>query len=115
MLPQSELPSEVPFIDDAVAVTAGGDHACVRTQAGRVICWGRNDKGQCGPINRDPIFPPIEIRTLSNVTALSAGDRFSCATVADGSILCWGAGRYHGQLGDGFNQDSAQPVHVIGF
>lgn len=45
---QAYAPAEVPGIDDAVQVAAGGEHTCVRTRSGEIWCWGRNQLGQLG-------------------------------------------------------------------
>lgn len=37
-----------PRTDPAIDLGVGEGFACVRTDAGRVQCWGRNDAGQCG-------------------------------------------------------------------
>jgi alpha-tubulin suppressor-like RCC1 family protein len=42
------VPTAVPGATALVSVRTGGDHACARTAAGLVICWGSNDRGQLG-------------------------------------------------------------------
>lgn len=37
-----------PPTDPAVEIGDGEGFVCVRTEAGRVQCWGRNEDGQCG-------------------------------------------------------------------
>lgn len=45
----SNVPVEVPGLDDAVQVSVGlGEHACALRRSGELVCWGRNDFGQLG-------------------------------------------------------------------
>ena len=42
-------PIAVSGLDGGVgALTAGWHHTCAQMLDGRVLCWGRNDKGQLG-------------------------------------------------------------------
>jgi alpha-tubulin suppressor-like RCC1 family protein len=40
--------SDEPFLDDIVAVSAGGLHSCALNHRGRVWCWGDDSTGQLG-------------------------------------------------------------------
>jgi alpha-tubulin suppressor-like RCC1 family protein len=54
--------SVVPVVNDAVALGAGADFACVATSSGHVLCWGQNDYGQLGDKTRHARWEPMPIR-----------------------------------------------------
>jgi len=126
----------IPCTPSPVAVTASGltnvtsialgvDHACATTSTGAVYCWGDNSTSQLGNLGVGatctvpgwpfPCSPtPVQvIRLSSTVTALAAGGWSTCALLRDGTVWCWGSNAY-GQLGNGSNTDSVDPVQVIG-
>lgn len=76
----------------AIQVTAGDDHTCVRTAKGKVKCFGSNLFGQMGNINTvnqsSANYSSYEI-DLENVTDVSAGARHTCA-ISKGKVYCWG-------------------------
>lgn len=94
-----------PVVAGAVELAAGADHACARTAAGAVVCWGSNALGQRGGPGDGTVAQPVS----SGATAISAGTDHTCAVVA-GAVRCWGS-RAAGQLGDGLATGfSAAPV-----
>ncbi|MBX3245994.1 MAG: hypothetical protein KF901_02290 [Myxococcales bacterium] len=60
----SHVALEVPrrWLGDAYDVTAGGMHACVLAEGGRVWCWGENGSGQTGTGTFSPVHPPFPLR-----------------------------------------------------
>ncbi|MEO8796433.1 MAG: hypothetical protein ABI551_00985 [Polyangiaceae bacterium] len=42
------IPIKVAGVSGAVEIAVGSGHACARTAAGAMLCWGRDDKGQLG-------------------------------------------------------------------
>ena len=66
-----------------ISLTAGGQHNCGLRRDGTVICWGRNDLGQCNAPG-------------GKFVQVSAGDQHSCAATHEGRISCWGSNS-HGQ------------------
>lgn len=97
------------------AISAGGEHTCVLTSDGRVLCAGNNTSGQLGSgtTTRPNALWPI---TLSNpptvtFTAVSAGDAHTCAIDSDKKVWCWGRNN-RGQLGKGDTNDADQPVLI---
>jgi alpha-tubulin suppressor-like RCC1 family protein len=95
----------------AVALTAGGTHACALLADGSAQCWGSNADGQLGSGGPQDTFAPVDVTGLPGpVTAISAGYWHTCAISMD-EAWCWGSG-YTGQLGDALKQTSHTPVRV---
>jgi alpha-tubulin suppressor-like RCC1 family protein len=105
-------PVEVKGITDAIAVSAGFDHACALRQGGKVMCWGGNDYGQLGRSIAETTIKsatPFEVAGLpanDPVRAISAGAQYTCALTNSARIFCWGTGM-NGAI---FEQDAAAPV-----
>lgn len=79
--PPTESPwrVSVPGIDDAVGITAYGNHSCALRAGGRVICWGGSPAGP----------RPLEVQNLREVVEVRAGGRFDCARLRSGEVRCW--------------------------
>ncbi|HYU08423.1 MAG TPA: protein kinase [Gemmatimonadales bacterium] len=80
-------------------VVAGGRHTCVRSQTGRVWCWGDNAAGQVRAGAGAAVSQPTAL-DAQNIGALAAGGTHSCALRDDGQAQCWGS-NLEGQLGGG--------------
>ncbi len=94
-------------------IAAGGDHTCAITNAGEVVCWGGNNKGQLGDTTTTDRPRPTTVPGLSSgIETISVGGSHTCVLVT-GSVKCWGWNRY-GQLGDGTATDRSTPVAVSG-
>jgi alpha-tubulin suppressor-like RCC1 family protein len=117
-------PVEVSGITTAIAVTAGGYHACALLQNGTVRCWGQNDYGQLGdgavitpqtrPPTPRPTPNPVEVRGITTAVAVKAGIFHTCALLRDGTMQCWGWNDYF-QLGEPAAVNaSSTPVTVSG-
>jgi alpha-tubulin suppressor-like RCC1 family protein len=96
----------------AIAISAGGDHTCAILDTGAVRCWGRNDYGQLGYGNENPIgdnetpasVTPVDLGAGRRAVAISAGTFHTCAILDNGRVRCWGAG-LSGRLGYGNTND----------
>ncbi len=97
-----------------VQITAGDDHACVRTSDGRGFCWGHNEgPGALGTEGApENSAAPIEI-IATGLTHLDIAGWLACGLDAGGRLRCWGEGR-GGMLGDGLEETSARPVQPTG-
>jgi regulator of chromosome condensation (RCC1) repeat-containing protein/Regulator of Chromosome Condensation (RCC1) repeat protein len=85
----------------AVAISAGGDHACaIADRTGELLCWGANNDGQLG-IGYDPTLPvppdtgidqatPVKVALPGRAIAVGAGGAHSCAVLETGAVWCWG-------------------------
>ena len=94
-------------------VSVGGDHACARTVAGVIYCWGANYYGQGGNGQNDPRLAPTAVATNLTFVQIAAGASHTCGRTSAGAVWCWGSNSY-GQLGNGTLQDAFVPVAVAG-
>jgi alpha-tubulin suppressor-like RCC1 family protein len=108
-------PVLVPGVAKAVAIAAGGYHACALTATGAVVCWGWNSKGQIGNgMAAAPALAPTAVAGRSGATAIAAGGYHSCALLAGGKVSCWGW-NIDGQAGKGAaSAQEPSPVPVAG-
>jgi len=107
------VPLAVLGIADAVEITAGGMHTCVRNAIGAVGCWGANERGQLG-IGRTSEFEATAVAVVNlggAAASLDAGGEHSCAVLQSGSARCWGRNDL-GMLGDGTLIDRNLPTAV---
>jgi len=106
-----------------IQVSAGEDHSCGVTAAHQAYCWGSNDAGELGVgTTTGPEFcngsacsrRPVPVLGGLAFRQVSARGRFhSCGVTTDDVAYCWGTNAF-GQLGDGTENDSPQPVPVAG-
>ena len=109
-------PVTVGGISNAVAISAGWDHACAVLATGSIECWGEGgpvgpDAGVLGNGTTEGSSTPVLVSGLNTATSVSAGFADTCATLSDGSAWCWGEGE-GGGLGDGGTTGSLIPVRV---
>jgi alpha-tubulin suppressor-like RCC1 family protein len=107
------VPTEVPGVNEVVAVAAGSYHSLALSRDGTVMACGRNDKGQLGlgdTAQRDTF---TAVTGLRGVVDIDAGDMHSIAVTAEGGLYTWGAGWAVGHGGDGDTQFVA-PTKVTG-
>lgn len=88
-----------PAFGGATSLTVGDVHACVRTAADDLWCWGGNDRGQVGNDTIINQLVPVQLGGFK-ATSVAAGRFHTCATKPDGGVWCWGQGN-HGRLGNG--------------
>jgi alpha-tubulin suppressor-like RCC1 family protein len=85
-------------------MAVGGGHTCQIVPSGYVSCWGRNDFGQLGRANTEPLGDNEKAgavnTTLPKMVAITAGLLHTCGITQRGGVLCWGSNGY-GQLGLG--------------
>ena len=79
-----------------IEVSAGSFHACGRSVAGDVKCWGADDYGELGD-GRTGSFgtgsgDPIHPIGLPPLASLDAADLGTCGLDGVGALWCWGNG-----------------------
>lgn len=102
----------VPTWTGTVAdLKVGGHHACVRTSANQVWCWGNNGSGSLG----DGTTNTSSIPRRAGVDTFSALGLMHLSTCAirntDNVVMCWGS-NYYGELGNGTPIDRWVPTPV---
>jgi alpha-tubulin suppressor-like RCC1 family protein len=93
-------------------VSAGDNHTCGVTLAGRGFCWGVNLVGQLGDGTTTQRLKPTPLGVDLTLAQVSASAGFSCGVAIDHRAYCWGH-NYAGQLGDGTDAQHL-PVPVAG-
>jgi alpha-tubulin suppressor-like RCC1 family protein len=105
-------------LSSAVAIAAGGTHACALLSDGTARCWGDNHNGGLGDGTTTDRHTPVAVcaggvagcaSTLSGAVAIAAGGGHTCALLSDGMARCWGYNHY-GELGDGTTTERHTPV-----
>lgn len=86
---------------DLVAAACGGDVTCGLDGSGRVLCWGRNDRGQLGRGTMTPSEPTPEAVALDFAEPDSDAIRVVCsgdaccairaAALFSAELRCWGS------------------------
>jgi len=89
-----------------VAISAGAEHTCALTAAGRVWCWGYGR-------SRLPVEIAGETVYSSIVTSDGMGVNHTCALDLQGAAYCWG-NNGSGQLGIGSTSETPLPTPVLG-
>ncbi len=110
-----------PYLEGALQVSAGGNHTCAYFGRGSVNpyrCWGSNIDGQLGDGSIVKSVYPNMIKDMlafspPPVKKIVSGEFYSCGLTPAGAVKCWGI-NLEGQLGNGSNTDTSQPVQVTG-
>jgi alpha-tubulin suppressor-like RCC1 family protein len=100
----------------ALALSVGGDHACVRKANNAIFCWGRNEQGQLGDTTAINRLVPVSVGTA---TSVATGQRHTCSVRLDGTVWCSGES-WRNRIGNGANNYDAPspgtyttPVQVV--
>jgi alpha-tubulin suppressor-like RCC1 family protein len=115
---QVKGPIGVDYLQNVVAVAAGGWHSLALKSDGTVWAWGYNYYGQLGNDSGTDVDRPVQVKgengvgNLIGVVAIAAGDYSSYAVKGDGSVWAWG-NNFNGQLGNGSYNNSDTPVRVL--
>lgn len=97
-------------INNAAELTVGHFHACLRTQANEIKCWGRNGEGELGT----GTFTDGYVASTSIATAISvaAGSLHTCVLNADTTMTCFGD-NWHDRLGFPAGSNVTSPMGPV--
>lgn len=104
-------PTTVVGVTDAVAVAAGGLHACALDKSGDVWCRGFNAWGDLGDGTQVQRDAPVPVKGVAGIVAIAAGWDETCAVDNRGALWCWGRNQY-GEVGDGTTGMRTTPTPV---
>lgn len=105
----------IGFLDDVVAISAGGNHSLALKSDGTVWAWGWNSRGQLGNGTTMGSNTAVQVcgmggaGYLSNIVEISAGYEHSIALRSDGVVWAWGCNT-NGEFGNGTITRSTTPV-----
>lgn len=115
-----ELETSTSGPGKATGLSLGEETTCVTVESGGVWCWGGNNYGLLGSLQRSVNIDriPAEVAGLtSEVTSIALGalSETACVVTAGGAVKCWGDNSV-GQLGQGTSgaTSSFVPVQVPG-
>jgi alpha-tubulin suppressor-like RCC1 family protein len=101
-----------------ITQVAAGENFCLAVDnAGKVYSWGYNNYGQLGNGNTSQSTVPVDVYSSGvledkTITQVAGGTFNSMALGNDGKVYTWGY-NYYGQLGNGSNTNSNEPVAVV--
>lgn len=105
----AKVPTRISGEFRFVALTAGWQHSCGLTLAGKVYCWGDYlFAGGYGP-GPKPVDDNVVFTSLSSGTSAS----HTCGVTVDNAVYCWGRNDF-GQLGDGSRTSTLVAMRVSG-
>jgi alpha-tubulin suppressor-like RCC1 family protein len=96
----SNVPTEVPGVNEVVAVAAGRYHSFALSRDGTVMACGWNSSGQLGLGDTDDRDTFTVVAGLRGVVDIDAGAHHSIAVTVEGGMYTWGRGRAIGHGGD---------------
>jgi alpha-tubulin suppressor-like RCC1 family protein len=109
---RSTVPVPVAGAHEFRELSAGREHTCGVTTAGKAYCWGLGGSGQLGDGTTDYGSTPRVVRGDYVFSSVSAGYLHTCGVTDAGRALCWGYNLF-GQLGNGkWSWSRTTPVPV---
>lgn len=107
----TNVPTQIPGLENIIAISAGYQYALALKNDGTVWAWGDNGEGQLGNGTVGSEYTPVQVANLTDVVDIEAGRRHSFARKADGTVWAWGDNG-GGQFGNGTTTDSKVPVEI---
>jgi alpha-tubulin suppressor-like RCC1 family protein len=85
-------------------------HACYRSSAGDLLCWGGSPNGQFASDGGFvTVSQPTPVTTNGVPTVVSAHQIGQCILLANGTVDCWGYDDEYQRLGDGSGKPQPPP------
>ncbi|MEO8224209.1 MAG: thrombospondin type 3 repeat-containing protein, partial [Gammaproteobacteria bacterium] len=109
----SSVPVDAINDANAVDVTAGDYHNCMRISSGFVRCWGQGTFGQIGSGGFISRSDAQTVSGIGSALVVDSGGYFTCAALSGGTVQCWGRNG-NGELGDGSTSNSYLPIVARG-
>ena len=110
----SNTPSGVVGLSNVAQLATGFAHSCAVSSDGTMHCWGSNSSGELGNGSKGGgVRTPVVAFGVTDPTMVAIGFDHTCALGARGQVQCWGFNG-DGELGNGTNNDSVNPVDVSG-
>ena len=111
-LSKVKLNDQGDYLENVVAVSAGGLTSYALTTDGEVYSWGYNSYGQFGIDNTSASNYPVKMQKVYNIIQISAGEDFLLMLDANGSV--WGVGANgDGQLGLNSTNEAHLPQQML--
>jgi alpha-tubulin suppressor-like RCC1 family protein len=107
------VPTEVPGVNEVVAVAAGSLHSLALSRDGTIMACGWNSSGQLGLGDTDDRDTFTVVAGLRGVVDIDAGRIHSLAVTVEGGLHTWGMGLAIGHGGDN-NTSRLVPAKVTG-
>ncbi len=104
----------LPGDERAIAVSAAIHLACALTVSRHVACWGGNNVGQLGRMERDSMVAvPGWILSDAKYDSLSVGGATACAITTTQDLECWGAPHFGVAAYEAEMRRRSRPVRVV--
>ena len=115
------IPVQVTGLSGVTAISAGDSHSLALKNDGTLQAWGYNEYGQLGlPFPKNSSIPVLSQKKTKLyppeplvIQDFASGGSHTIVLTDEGEVWAWGHNGY-GQLGDGTNMDSSEPVLVKG-
>jgi alpha-tubulin suppressor-like RCC1 family protein len=107
------VPTEVPGMNEVVAVAAGTFHSFALSRDGTVMSCGKNGYGQLGLGDTDNRDTFTVVAGLRGVVDIDAGGNHSIALTVEEGLFAWGKGQAMGH-GGGDTTQRLVPTKVTG-
>jgi alpha-tubulin suppressor-like RCC1 family protein len=108
-----DVPTEVPGVNEVVAVAAGSYHSLVLNRDGTVMACGWNRGGQLGLGDTDDRDTFTAVAGLRGMLDIDAGQNHTIAVTVEGGLYTWGKGLAIGHGGNALTQ-CLVPTKVTG-